>query len=93
MRRFLMAIAALVVAATLSTATSAFAQLGGGTLSGTLTDEQGGVLPGVTVTISGSDRTTDAVSDRGRQIPLPESRARPVQGEPRAPRLRDHDTG
>jgi hypothetical protein len=63
MRRFLMAIAALVVAATLSTATSAFAQLGGGTLSGTLTDEQGGVLPGVTVTISGSDRTTDAVSD------------------------------
>src|SRR6476659_1372924 len=63
MRRFLMAIAALVVAATLSTATSAFAQLGGGTLSGTVTDEQGGVLPGVTVTISGSDRTTDAVSD------------------------------
>ncbi len=54
MRRFLMAIAALVVAATLSTATSAFAQLGGGTLSGTVTDEQGGVLPGVTVTISGT---------------------------------------
>src|SRR6476660_9229471 len=64
MRRFLMAIAALVVAATLSTATSAFAQLGGRTLTETVTDEQGGVLPGVTVTISGSDRTTDAVSDR-----------------------------
>ena len=63
MRRFRMALAVLVVAATVSTATSAFAQLGGGTLSGTVTDEQGGVLPGVTVTISGSDRTTDAVSD------------------------------
>src|SRR4051812_25295998 len=65
MRRVLIAIAALVVAATVSTATSAFAQLGGGTLSGTITDEQGGVLPGVTVTISGSDRTTDGVSDEG----------------------------
>src|SRR3954465_9031230 len=63
MRRFLTAIAALVVAATVFTATSAFAQLGGGTLSGTVTDEQGGILPGVTVTIAGTDRTTTATSD------------------------------
>ncbi len=60
MRRFLTALAALLV---LSTASTAFAQLGGGTLSGTVTDEQGGILPGVTVTITGTDRTTTATSD------------------------------
>jgi hypothetical protein len=60
MRRFLTALAALLV---LSTASTAFAQLGGGTLSGTVTDEQGGLLPGVTVTITGTDRTTTATSD------------------------------
>jgi Carboxypeptidase regulatory-like domain/TonB-dependent Receptor Plug Domain len=57
MRRFLMAAAMLLVAS------AAFAQLGGGTLSGTVTDEQGGVLPGVTVTMAGTDRTTTATSD------------------------------
>jgi hypothetical protein len=57
MRRFLMAAAMLLVASV------AFAQLGGGTLSGTVTDEQGGILPGVTVTIAGTDRTTTATSD------------------------------
>ena len=44
-------------------ASSVFAQIGGGTLSGTVTDEQGGVLPGATVTIAGTDRTTTAISD------------------------------
>lgn len=38
-------------------ATDAWAQLQGGNLSGTVTDQQGGVLPGVTVTVTGSDRT------------------------------------
>ena len=57
MRPFLMAAAMLLVAS------AAFAQLGGGTLSGTVTDEQGGALPGVAVTIAGTDRTTTATSD------------------------------
>jgi hypothetical protein len=58
MKRLFMALA-LVLAA----APGAFAQLGGGTLSGTVTDEQGGVLPGVTVTIAGLDRTNSTISD------------------------------
>src|SRR5262249_12229507 len=45
------------------TAAAAFAQLGGGTLSGSVTDEQGAVVPGVTVTITGSDRTLTTVTD------------------------------
>jgi len=58
MKRLFMAIALM-----LWTASTAFAQLGGGTLSGTVTDEQGGVLPGVTVTITGLDRTNTTVTD------------------------------
>ena len=42
MKRFFLAAALMLI-----TASSAFAQIGGGTLSGTVTDEQGGVLPGV----------------------------------------------
>ena len=41
----------------------AFAQVSGGSISGTVTDEQKAVLPGVTVTIQGSDRTQSAVTD------------------------------
>ena len=58
MKRFFLATALMLM-----TASAAFAQLGGGTLSGTVTDEQGGILPGVTVTVTGSDRTVSAVSD------------------------------
>lgn len=58
MKRLFMACALVLIAAS-----GAFAQLGGGTLSGTVTDEQGGVLPGVTVTITGLDRTNSTVSD------------------------------
>ena len=39
------------------------AQIAGGSISGTVTDQQKGVLPGVTVTIQGSDRTLTAVTD------------------------------
>jgi len=46
-------------------ATAAFAQLGGGTISGTVTDEQGAILPGVTVTIAGTDRTSTLQTDEG----------------------------
>src|SRR5215216_832794 len=41
----------------------AYAQIAGGSISGTVTDEQKAVLPGVTVTIQGSDRTQSAVTD------------------------------
>jgi hypothetical protein len=58
MKRLLMAFALM-----LATASASFAQLGGGTLSGTVSDEQGGVLPGVTVTITGLDRTNSTVTD------------------------------
>ena len=50
MKRFFLAAALMLI-----TASAAFAQLGGGTLSGTVTDEQGGVLPGVTVSAQGVD--------------------------------------
>ena len=41
----------------------AYAQIAGGSISGTVTDEQKAVLPGVTVTIQGSDRTQTAITD------------------------------
>src|SRR4029453_15442284 len=41
----------------------AYAQIAGGSISGTVTDEQKAVLPGVTVTIQGIDRTQSAVTD------------------------------
>ena len=41
----------------------AYAQIAGGSISGTVTDQQKGVLPGVAVTIQGSDRTLTAVTD------------------------------
>ena len=41
----------------------ASAQVAGGSITGTVTDEQKAVLPGVTVTIQGSDRTQTAITD------------------------------
>ena len=41
----------------------AYAQVSGGSISGMVTDEQKAVLPGVSVTIQGSDRTQTAVTD------------------------------
>src|SRR3954471_23824445 len=38
-------------------AVPAFAQIQGGSITGLITDEQGGVLPGVTVTAQGVDAT------------------------------------
>jgi hypothetical protein len=43
----------------------AYAQVSGGSISGVVTDEQKAVLPGVTVTIQGLDRTQTAVTDEG----------------------------
>lgn len=59
MRRLLLA-AMLALAA----ATSGLAQqLGAGSVTGSITDEQGAVLPGVTVTLTGSDRTLTTTTD------------------------------
>lgn len=58
MRRLLMAAALLLLVASV-----AAAQIGGGSISGTVTDDQGAVLPGVTVTVTGSDRTATAATD------------------------------
>ena len=54
----------------------AYAQVSGGSIAGTVTDEQKAVLPGVTVTIQGSDRTQYRRDGRNRQVPVPESAAR-----------------
>ena len=83
MRRLLMMVAMMLMAS------SAFAQLGGGTLSGTVTDEQGGVLPGVTVTITGTDRTRHGRDGRSRQVPVPEPGARSYKVTFDAAGLRD----
>jgi hypothetical protein len=58
MRRLLIAVALV-----LSVVSVAAAQLGAGSLSGTVSDDQSAVLPGVTVTLTGSDRSASAVTD------------------------------
>jgi hypothetical protein len=60
----------VIIALLLATASRAGAQIASGNIYGTVTDEQGGVLPGVTVTlvatsIGGQPRTT-ATDDTGR---------------------------
>src|SRR5438876_7106775 len=52
-----------VLAVVLTTALPAFAQIQGGSVSGTIKDEQGGVLPGVTVTAQGVDATQTFVTE------------------------------
>jgi len=44
-------------------AVSARAQVQGGTVGGTIHDEQGAVLPGITVTLKGADATRDFITD------------------------------
>lgn len=58
MRRLLMAVACVLLAAA-----AASAQLATGNITGTVQDEQGGVLPGVTVTLQGTDRTNSTATD------------------------------
>ncbi len=68
MRRMFLASALVLV-----TASAAFAQATG-SISGTVQDEQGGVLPGVTMTLQGTDRTTSTLTDdagRFRFLNLP----------------------
>jgi len=53
----------VMVALVLMCATPAIAQIQSGTISGSVTDEQGGVLPGVNVTAQGVDATQTFVTD------------------------------
>src|ERR671918_330055 len=53
----------LVIALVLTCAMPVFAQIQSGTISGSVRDEQGGVLPGVNVTAQGVDATQTFVTD------------------------------
>jgi len=46
-----------------ASATAALAQLQSGNIAGTITDPQGAVIPGVTVTLTGSDRTSTLTTE------------------------------
>jgi hypothetical protein len=53
----------VVLALAIAFASPAFAQIQGGSITGAIKDEQGGVLPGVTVSAQGVDATLTAVTD------------------------------
>ncbi len=76
------AIGALVLL--LASATSAFAQLDRGTISGTVKDAQGGVVPGVTVTATSTQtqQTRTTVTDGSGFYTLPEPSARALRHRP-----------
>src|SRR4249919_2747202 len=59
MKRVIFVLALLAIATT----GTALAQIQGGTISGTVRDEQGGVLPGVTVTAQGVDATQTFITE------------------------------
>jgi hypothetical protein len=64
----------MALALSVATAGVASAQLQSGNIAGTVTDEQGGVLPGVLVTLTSSDRTasfTTGADGRFRFLALP----------------------
>jgi Carboxypeptidase regulatory-like domain/TonB-dependent Receptor Plug Domain len=61
MKRVIFVFALLAVA--IVTTGTAVAQIQGGTISGTVRDEQGGVLPGVTVTAQGVDATQTFITE------------------------------
>src|SRR5918994_5518679 len=55
----------IAAAYVLLTGAIASAQTAGGSITGIVEDQQGGVLPGVAVTLQGTDRTTTAITDEG----------------------------
>src|SRR5260370_32684810 len=61
MKRVIVALTLMMLS--VATARAAFAQIQGGSISGTIKDEQGGVLPGVTVTAQGVDATQTFVTE------------------------------
>ena len=70
--------AALLLAATV--AAPALAQTLTGSIAGTIKDEQGAVLPGVTVTLTGKQGVRTRVTDSQRGLPLPRARSRHLRG-------------
>ena len=88
MRRILIVTLLLLTAALPLTAQSI-----SGTVTGTVRDEQGGVLPGVNVTLAGkAGRPLDG-DRRGGQLPLRRGRPRHLHGHRRALRLPLEATG
>jgi len=58
----------LALAVVLGLAVSAMAQVQGGTIGGKVQDEQGGVLPGVTLTLQGVDATRETVTGAAQNL-------------------------
>ena len=61
-----------VLALILAIAAPAFAQIQSGSINGTVKDEQGGVLPGVTVTAQGLDATQQKEEESGGAVEDPD---------------------
>lgn len=79
----------MAAALLLMAASVAAAQIGGGSISGTVTDDQGAVLPGVTVTLAGTDRTATTPTDEAGKFRFLESGAWRLHGDDGAPGLHD----
>ena len=58
----------IVLVLLLAFAIPARAQLQGGSISGTVSDEQGAILPGVTITLKGVDATQEVNDRRQRTV-------------------------
>ena len=87
MKRVLCLILALLVGAL---ASGASAQIAGGNIYGTVTDQSGGVLPGVDVTLVVHVDRRPAAHDRHRRpgtVPVPQPRCRHLQGDGQSHRL------
>ena len=80
---FLVALAFHAIVAT------AGAQVQSGTITGLVQDQQGGVLPGVTVTLTGPDRTATFVTGSDGRYRFLNVAPGTVQGDRRAVRLRN----
>ena len=85
MKRWLCSLALL-----LGVAQTVHAQLQSGSISGTITDEQGGVMPGVTITLRGVDVTAMFTTDATGQYRFLNLALGVLHGHGGAPRLR-HD--
>ena len=70
-----------MLALILAYALPAFAQIQGGSVNGIIKDEQGGVLPGVTVTAQGVDATQTFITEANGEYPVSQPGARPLQGD------------
>ena len=79
----------LLLALSLATALPAAAQVHGGSISGTVKDTQGGVLPGATVTAQGIDATQSINTTSDGAYHFPRSGARILQDYDRPQRFQN----